>query len=237
EAQARLFKPFSQADNSTTRKYGGTGLGLVICKQLVERMSGEIGVRSAAGDGSTFWFTVRLEKQPVARGPAQPDDLADLRVLIGGGSSAVHFHRRCPGNVAAPAPAPIAAKVLRILVAEDNAVNQKVAVRQLEKLGYAVVDVAANGLEAIDALKRSAYHVVLMDCQMPELDGYEATRRIRQFSSADKAASSAAVHIIAMTANTMEGDRELCLTAGMDDYIAKPMRMEQLQAALEKVVL
>ena len=157
--------------------------------------------------------------------------------MNGGGSSAVHFHRRCPGNVTAPAPAPIAAKVLRILVAEDNAVNQKVAVRQLEKLGYAVVDVAANGLEVIDALKRSAYHVVLMDCQMPELDGYEATRRIRQFSSADKAASSAAVHIIAMTANTMEGDRELCLTAGMDDYIAKPMRMEELQVALEKVVL
>ena len=167
--------------------------------------------------------------------PVRPSKLYEcfVQIMNGGGSSAVHFHRRCPGNVAAPAPAPIAAKVLRILVAEDNAVNQKVAVRQLEKLGYAVVDVAANGLEVIDALKRSAYHVVLM----PELDGYEATRRIRQFSSADKAASSAAVHIIAMTANTMEGDRELCLTAGMDDYIAKPMRMEQLQAALEKVVL
>ena len=349
EAQERLFKPFSQTDSSTTRRYGGTGLGLVICKQLVERMSGEIGVRSAEGEGSTFWFTVRLDKQPAAQGTAKHDELAELRVLIvddhptqrkvlahhlhawrvrnglicapadavsflrsaaadgtpfdfvvldlqrpevegvelaaairatpeldrarvvlltslhqrtalpfrdihavltkpvrpstlydcfvkvlkADTSTTVHFHRK--SRAEGPVSARALGRVLRILVAEDNAVNQKVAVRQLEKLGYSSVDVAANGLEAIEALKRTEYDVVLMDCQMPELDGYEATRRIRQFSTGDRGASSAAVHIVAMTANAMEGDRELCLAAGMDDYIAKPMRIEELQAALERV--
>ena len=205
EALARLFQPFSQADASTTRRFGGTGLGLAISKSLVELMGGQIGVQSHAGRGSLFWFTALLERQ------GEPRPLA---------------------SAGAPASQPsLAAGTLgRVLVAEDNPVNQKVAVGYLEGLGFSP-EAVANGAEALEACFRSEYVAILMDCQMPELDGYEATRRIR-----DREGGSRHVPIIAMTASAMKGDREKCLAAGMDDYVSKPMTPEELRAALGRWV-
>jgi CheY-like chemotaxis protein/HPt (histidine-containing phosphotransfer) domain-containing protein len=355
EAQSRLFTPFSQADGSTTRRYGGTGLGLAISKQLVEMMGGEIGVESVPGKGSTFWFTVRLEK------PAQSSEemlipnksFETLRMLIvddnatnckllrqqvaawgirsGGATSggeamylltssasngekfdvalvdgqlqdmngaklvrtikneplaaatrlifmtplgyrfdesfdptgisafltkpikqselynalaalaspvsegafpaqtdpAKPSYTQPPSFLQPPATVRATSKLARILLAEDNIINQKVALRQLQKLGYAA-DAVANGLEVLEALERISYNVVLMDCQMPEMDGYEATREIRRREGNRKHTP-----IIAMTANALEGDREKCLAAGMDDYLAKPVRQELLAEALD----
>ena len=361
EEQRRLFQPFCQADGSTTRKYGGTGLGLAICKQLVELMGGTIGVYSKPGYGSSFWFTVRLEKQP-----EQPDtatepntNLEGLRICVvdANDTNRLLFHDYatswgmiCEGTengegalkvlkqmVAAGTPcdlllldmhtlgsealdlakrikedpslthvklvlvttmgrrgdaktaqkagiaayltkpihhdqlrdclslvmrggdasdAPLITKYTlreaqqhregRLLVADDNIVNQKVAVRMLEKLGYRV-DVVANGCEAVEAVSRIAYDAVLMDCQMPEMDGYEATREIRKreaengedhntFAVSEKtlhaSRNTLPVPIIAMTANAMKGDREKCLEAGMDDFVSKPVRVESLEAVL-----
>ncbi|MBC8123823.1 MAG: response regulator [Gemmatimonadaceae bacterium] len=202
ETQKHLFQPFTQADSSTTRKYGGTGLGLAICKQLVELMGGELGVVSSPGQGSTFWFTARFGRIYQA---TQTCSLPDrpLAVPQDGYSN------------------------LRILLAEDNVVNQKVAMRQLAKLGYRV-DVAANGLEVLEALAHIPYALVLMDCQMPELDGFAATARIRAREHAHR------IPIIAMTANAMQGDRERCLDAGMDDYLCKPVRTEDLAIVLQR---
>jgi signal transduction histidine kinase/DNA-binding response OmpR family regulator len=353
EAQAKLFKPFSQGDSSTTRRFGGTGLGLVICRRLVEMMGGTIGVHSEIGKGATFWFTVRLERQAgaAAETPSVPlaqatlegcsvlivDDnptnrkileyqatgwrmrvaasvssvrealaalreraaagdpcqialvdyqmpemdglalvravradaaLGQTRIIIltsmchqlqpaevkeAGAAACLikpvkqsHLHEslvralaespRPPGTViyrpsapAEPAPlAPAIAKSLRILVAEDNVVNQKVALRQLQKLGY-LADTVGNGQEAVEALRRVPYQVVLMDCQMPEMDGYEATRLIHSGKVATHP-----VWIIAMTAEAMTGDRERCLAAGMDDYISKPVKLDDLRRALER---
>ncbi|MEC4890425.1 MAG: PAS domain S-box protein [Nitrospira sp.] len=367
--QQLLFQAFSQADGSTTRKYGGTGLGLVICKRLVEMMRGEIGVRSQPGAGSTFWFTVRFEVQPVqpalsvpeaaslqgrrilivddkpincrilelltkkwgmvptvlveTRGalehvreqgergdPYQYDvvmldiDLAALdglelaRMLAGtepaprlvvltsvgrrGDARAAKAMgisayltkpvresqlARClatvleqPRPVAGEGPVPEGQELVtrhtlaeasvgtgkKILLAEDNLINQKVAVRMFERLGYRV-DVVANGLEAVEALSRIPYDMVFMDCQMPEMDGFDATREIRRREAGDKeqeAADSGAsglrpraarrVPIIAMTGNAMQGDRERCLQAGMDDYVPKPITSEVLAAVFER---
>ncbi len=343
EARERLFQSFSQADDSTTRRYGGTGLGLVISRRLVEMMGGTIGVESVPGKGSTFWFTVRLPKRP-APPTARPVNLAGLRrlrvlgvddnatnrsLLIGQLSAwgmrvdcvadaalalerlrtahregqpydlAILDHqmpdmdgmelaraikadpalaaiplmlltsvsyRGCAGEAqlagfgafllkpirqsqlydcvvtlvgTASEPAPqrlithhtlsAASSRARVLVAEDNAVNQRLAARMLEKLGCRV-DVVANGLEAAEALTRIAYHCVLMDCQMPEMDGYAATTLIRQ----REARTGGHIPIVAMTANAMEGDRERCLAAGMDDYISKPVDPAELRAALKK---
>jgi two-component system sensor histidine kinase/response regulator len=356
EAQGRLFQSFSQADSSTTRKFGGTGLGLAISRQLVGLMHGQIGVTSELGKGSTFWFTIHLEKQT---GEAKPPvkysrDLFDLRVLVvddnatnrqilrhqifawkmqkGSASSGREaldilsaaaaagkpydlalldmqmpemdgmmlaraikadpaiagtrliiltslgqkpeaeelkaagidaylvkpikqsrlFDRlvevmgkvvpkeNSPGPIPSTAdPASTAAQPpvhkVRVLLAEDNVVNQKVALRQLQKLGY-TADAVANGLEVLHALQQIPYDVVLMDCQMPEMDGYEAARAIRQREQASSpvAHRPAHIHIIAMTANAMQGDREKCLAAGMDDYVSKPVRPAELQAALER---
>jgi CheY-like chemotaxis protein len=211
EAQGRLFQPFVQADGSTTRRYGGTGLGLAICKELVAKMGGTIGVESSPGNGSTFWFTAQLGKQ------------ADAPAL--NTSRLARTEPRLPADLPARPPA---AQSLRILVADDNAVNRVVATAQLARLGYPSADLVTNGLEAVEALSQSPYDVVLMDCQMPELDGYGATRRVRE-------AGGRQPYIIAMTASAMEGDRELCLAAGMDDYISKPVRPAELKAALSKV--
>jgi len=341
EGMCRLFQPFSQADASTTRKYGGTGLGLTICRQLVELMHGEIGVESEPGQGATFWCKLPFEKQPaekLARALARAD-LAGLSVLVvddnatnreivrlqvsswrmrcdavASGAEALAVLRRaaCGQNayhlaildmqmpemdglavarairadaalaplrvvimtslahslepqlveeagIAAyltkpvkqsalfdclatvmgeakpaprpPVPSPVAVsrrKNFRVLVVEDNAVNQRVALLQLQKLGYEA-DAVGNGLEALDALSRIPYPLVLMDCQMPEMDGFEATAEIRRREGAGKHTP-----IIAMTASALGDDRAKCLAVGMDDYISKPVKLEELGEALAR---
>jgi PAS domain S-box-containing protein len=224
-AQQRLFQAFSQADNSTTRKYGGTGLGLAICRQLVDLMEGQIGVQSAPGQGSNFWFTAQFGR-PAGPVPVRP--ASSISLLNGTGA------RRATQNGFGPAVPYHAPPKLRILLAEDNQVNQRVALGQLHKLGHAAHAVA-NGVEVLRALEEISYDLIFMDCQMPEMDGYETARTIRR--QEQKAAPGAArphVHIIAMTANAMQGDREKCLAAGMDDYVTKPVHLPDLQAALER---
>ena len=206
-----LFTPFTQADGSTTRKYGGTGLGLAISKQLAQMMNGKIGAQSVEGVGSTFWFTAWFEKVP--------DNQAEEEVL----DSKV---QKAPEACGAPS---LPDKV-RILLVEDNPVNQKVALAMLKKLGFRT-DVVANGLEAVKALQTVPYDLVLMDCQMPEMDGFEATRAIRQKESA---ASNPCIPIIAMTASAMQADRKKCLQAGMNDFIAKPVQSEELAVMLAR---
>jgi two-component system sensor histidine kinase/response regulator len=341
KVQPRLFQAFSQADGSNTRKYGGTGLGLVICKKLVEMMNGQVKFSSKLGEGSSFSFTAEFQKQnslqPVAFSrslPARrilivddnptsrqileqfasewsmvstsassgsealkhleifadndPYDLAiiDLRMPDMDGIQLAQTIRKNPAlasmhlilltalgdslesremeqagieacvtkplkrsrlfdgvfqvlsGEASPTPqkrkaltgvvrlvANPTGKPARILLAEDNVINQKVAVKMLLGIGYAA-DVAGNGLEALAALKRKPYDLVLMDCQMPELDGYETTRRIRALKE------FAALKIVALTANSMSGENKKCLEVGMDDYLSKPVRLEALRDIL-----
>lgn len=217
----RLFQSFSQVDASTTREYGGTGLGLAIGRRLCELMGGQIGVESTVGRGSTFYFTflaALAAKRPPETGPPIS---ANGKVLENGGRPPIAH----PTDLTSIESDPVSP--LRILLAEDNVVNQKVALRMLECIGYRA-DVVSNGLEAIDRLQRIPYDVVLMDVQMPEMDGLEATRQIRrQGQSPDHP------WIIAMTAGAMAGDRQACLDAGMDDYITKPVQLHALQSALE----
>jgi PAS domain S-box-containing protein len=351
ETQQKLFQAFTQADGSTTRRYGGTGLGLSISKQLVELMGGQIGLTSTPGAGSTFWFTVTLDKQPAEAN--QPilkiDGLGNLRVLIvddnatnrkilshqlsswgmvhaqaESGAQALELLKNAAANgiaydlaildflmpgmdgfalaeaiksdpeiasvrlvlltsagergdgarsrdagIAAYLSKPVRQSQLfdclisvmsksaaseestrlmpstlvtkhtlheskkmspkLILLAEDNIVNQKVAVRQLEKLGYHT-DVVANGREAVEAMGRIPYDLVFMDCQMPEMDGYEAAAEIRRFEGRAKHTP-----IVAMTAHALQGDREKCLAAGMDDYVSKPVKVEELLRMLNTV--
>jgi len=204
DAIDRMFKAFSQADASTTRRFGGTGLGLSICKKLVELMGGEIGVTSVAGQGSTFWFKLPLEKSQQAIEPV-PKESAPVDVSSEG---------FCPA---------------RILIAEDNFINQKVALGMLEKLGYKAVAVA-NGGEVLDTLRDMHFDLILMDCQMPEMDGYQATSLIRKSTTL----RNPQIPIIAMTANAIKGDKERCIEAGMDDYVSKPIGIEKLSVALKK---
>jgi two-component system, sensor histidine kinase and response regulator len=382
QARERLFRSFSQADGSTTRKYGGTGLGLAISKRLVEMMGGTIGVMSRVGEGSCFWFTMNLGKQPDGSRSADPAAavLAGLRILIvddkainrrilelmtkkwgmqptlihsgsealdvlsgrhgqprfnlalldvdmsptdgielaraiqaqaeGGetklvlltsfgrrgdaktakeaglaayltkpirerqlhdclvavlaqrpGSSGQSTRRDSPPLITRHTLAETQAKVdLRILLAEDNIINQKVAVRLFQRLGYRI-DVVANGREAVEAVSRMRYDVVFMDCQMPDMDGFEATSLIREHEAAGTVSSCdfqvlgsssepaglqpetrcperetpRRVLIIAMTANAMQGDREQCLAAGMDDYLSKPISVDALAGVLHRV--
>ena len=365
ETCTRLFQPFSQADDSTTRKYGGTGLGLAICRLLSDMMGGQIGVDSRVGQGSTFWFTARFPKQASPHPcVSPPPQLRNHRVLIvdahstqstlvarqmtawgavvteaataklamellrsaalrgdafylavlnsvlpdldgkelivrikadqtiagthlilctpfGKWGAAEHSQlaglaesvtkpirpshlSECVQNVLstrdrAPSSGPSQSGVRiirhssqnlgRILVVEDNSVNQRVAIRMLERLGYRA-DAVGNGLEAVEAVTHIPYTAIFMDCQMPEMDGFEATRRIRELEAgsgprdqySDLTPQSSASHpplrhipIIAMTANALEGDRERCLAVGMDDYLPKPVKSEDLRAVLQRV--
>ena len=205
----KLFQSFSQLDASTTRKYGGSGLGLAISKRLSELMGGQVGVKSEYGVGSTFWFTVVLDKQSGdAQEPSEPI------------ATGPPLSKERKGSV-------------RILLAEDNPVNQNAAMHILQaKLGYKT-DAVVNGLEVIESLTAQDYDLVLMDCQMPEMDGYEATRVIRAPNSSVRNHN---IPIIAMTANAMKGDREKCLAAGMDDYIAKPVDPQDLADLIERIL-
>ncbi|MBM4254812.1 MAG: response regulator [Deltaproteobacteria bacterium] len=243
EARARLFQPFTQADNSTTRKYGGTGLGLAIVKQLTELMHGQVGVESTLGQGSTFWFTAHFALQPqhLPEGTVSPHS---------------HVSNELPSRDQQANHAPLPTTPPHVLLVDDNPVNQEVARIMLEFFGCDV-DHAATGKEALAKVADTSYDLILMDCQMPEMDGYEATRTIREQEkqlsalssqvsvSGDSSQHSALttdnrqlhafrVPIIAMTANAMTGDREQCLAAGMDDYLSKPFTQEQLAVTLKK---
>jgi len=209
EARACLFQPFSQVDASTTRKYGGTGLGLAICKQLVNLMAGQIGCNSIPDQGSIFWFTARFEK------PSEAASL--LEFSPGTGQEILDPQLRLPASKR---------REMRILVAEDNAFNQKVVLRQVREMGFGA-DAVANGIEALEALDRIPYDLVLMDCQMPEMDGYECAAEIRRREN-----NTRHVPIIAMTAHVMKEDRDKCLAAGMDDFLSKPVRVAHLEGIL-----
>jgi PAS domain S-box-containing protein len=216
DQQAAVFGAFSQADSSITRRFGGTGLGLAISYKLVSLMGGKIWLDSAPGQGSTFHFTLHL-----ARSSAQ---YAHLAAQPGNETGREADRENDPGEHVSPEQV----RALRILLAEDNPVNQRLAVALLEKRGHQVV-VVGDGQQALDVLASETFDLVLMDMQMPVMDGIEATQRIRE---RERSGSGAHQPIVAMTANAMQGDRERCLEAGMDGYVSKPVKPDELFAAM-----
>jgi signal transduction histidine kinase/CheY-like chemotaxis protein len=202
EAQRKLFNSFTQADGSTTRKYGGTGLGLAIVRQLVTLMRGRLGVDSEEGKGACFWIEIAFEipNEKIMPEQTEKEDIELLEELQG-----------------------------HVLLVEDNPVNQIIAKKMLEKIGLSY-ELVVNGEEAVSRIKQShKFDVVLMDCQMPVMDGYEATHAIREL---EQVSSSKRIPVIAMTANAMEGDKDKCIQAGMDDYVAKPVKQDALKQVL-----
>jgi PAS domain S-box-containing protein len=199
EQQEKLFRPFSQVDPSSTRKHGGIGLGLSIARSLAELMSGRVGVMSEPGEGATFWLRLVLPTRSDV--PIQPSAPQHSETTVGNG---------------------------RVLVAEDNPVNQTVALAGLKRLGWQA-DIANSGTAAFELAASNEYSLILMDCQMPDMDGYLATKKIREWEREQK---REAVPIVALTAHAMRGDREKCLEAGMDDYLAKPFALSELQDML-----
>jgi CheY-like chemotaxis protein len=203
DKMSRLFQSFSQIDSSTTRRYGGTGLGLAITKKLVEMMDGKIWVDSQLGKGTTFYFSII----------ADATDIMSDRGKVMPWQEAKNIGDRN--------------RISRILLAEDNPINQIVMLKMLDKLGYHA-DVVTNGVEVLHSLEHHPYDLILMDIQMPEMDGYETARAIRKrlsFAEQPK--------IIAITAYALKGDREKCIASGMDNYISKPVKLEELRTILE----
>ncbi|MYM98449.1 EAL domain-containing protein [Duganella vulcania] len=219
DVRRHLFEAYVQPDPGTTRRYGGTGLGLAICKQLVELLGGQIGVDSVTGAGTTFRFTIacRAAQQQVAAPPLP------MRPPVGAPAVAL------PSPTLSPIPVPMPERQFRVLVAEDNRTNQMVAAGMLAMNGC-VCEFAADGVEAVRAAQRERFDLILMDCSMPEMDGYEATAHIRLA----ELAMGRRTPLVAMTANTQAGDAEKCLAAGMDDYLAKPITLVELRHKLEK---
>jgi len=210
-----LFSPFVQADVSTTRKYGGTGLGLAISRQLVEMMGGNMAVDSREGEGSTFWFTADFQQVALTERPPIDPPSAERQHGVEDAKAGRESRRRLrPAHGG------------RILVAEDNPTNREVILAQLKKLGY-LADAVFNGAEAVAAVEQGVYSLVLMDCQMPVMDGYEATGRIRD-------SRQKGLPIVALTANAMSSDMDKCRSAGMSDYLAKPVALSHLAEMLER---
>ncbi len=206
EDQGKLFKLFSQVNQTTQREYGGTGLGLAISKNLVEMMGGEIGVESIPEKGSTFWFNIPFEKKDGEEDPRLKKETENVSVK----------KNNTP---------------LKVLIVEDNLINQKVATGILKQLGHKV-EVAENGKVGVDKYKTSDYDVVLMDIQMPVMDGFTATKEIREFEHDEKKSSG---YIIALTANALKEDKEKCYEVGMNDFLAKPFKIKDIQSALDRM--